>query len=68
MRLPQVFACSLPANDLVGLKEMFHAIDTDNSGTISVQELQEGLRKKGSHMAEAVSAWAWEQGRPCSQA
>nr|AFK09219.1 calcium-dependent protein kinase [Dunaliella salina] len=46
----KVFACSLPANDLAGLKEMFHSIDTDNSGTISVEELHEGLRKKGSHV------------------
>eukprot|EP00983_Pelagomonas_calceolata_P062644 1147374-Pelagomonas_calceolata.AAC.10 len=46
----QVFASSLPANDLVGLKEMFQAMDTDNSGTISVEELHEGLKKKGTQM------------------
>jgi len=46
----KVFASSLPANDLVGLKEMFQAMDTDNSGTISVEELHEGLKKKGTQM------------------
>ncbi|GFH16267.1 calcium-dependent protein kinase, partial [Haematococcus lacustris] len=47
----KVFARSLPANELVGLKEMFQAIDEDNSGTISVDELREGLRKKGTTLA-----------------
>jgi calcium-dependent protein kinase len=51
----QVFACSLPPNDLMGLKEMFHAIDTDNSGTITVEELHEGLKKKGTVVAPEVS-------------
>lgn len=50
----QVFASSLPSNDLVGLREMFRAIDTDNSGTITVEELHEGLKKKGSAVAPEV--------------
>jgi len=40
---------------LMGLKEMFHAIDTDNSGTITVEELHEGLKKKGTVVAPEVS-------------
>ncbi len=52
----QVFARKLPANELAGLREMFEAIDTDGSGTISVDELREGLRKKGTLLALQVRA------------
>lgn len=31
---------------------MFHSIDTDRSGTITVDELREGLRKKGTKIPE----------------
>ncbi len=41
----QVFARKLPANEIQGLRAMFEAMDEDNSGTISVDELREGLRK-----------------------
>ncbi len=30
---------------------MFEAIDADGSGTITVDELREGLRKKGAELA-----------------
>lgn len=47
----KVFARKLPNNELAGLREMFEAIDEDGSGTISVDELREGLRKKGTLLA-----------------
>lgn len=48
----QVVARKLPANELAGLREMFGSLDVDNSGTITVEELREGLRKKGATLAE----------------
>ena len=50
--MPQVIARSLPNQELQGIKEMFKAIDEDNSG-ITVDELREGLRKKDAEMALA---------------
>lgn len=47
----QVIARNLPSNELQGIKEMFKAIDEDNSGCITVDELREGLRKKGAELA-----------------
>jgi calcium-dependent protein kinase len=37
----------------MGLKQMFNNMDTDRSGTISVDELKEGLNKLGSNISEA---------------
>jgi calcium-dependent protein kinase len=51
----QVIARGLPSNELRGLREMFEALDEDGSGTISVDELREGLRKKGTLLALQVS-------------
>lgn len=39
--------------EIQGLKEMFKAMDTDNSGTITFEELKEGLKKQGSRLAES---------------
>eukprot|EP00798_Chlamydomonas_sp_ICE-L_P004948 gene4948-34724_t len=47
----KVIARSLPPAELRGVREMFEAIDEDNSGTITVDELREGLRKKGAQLA-----------------
>jgi len=44
-------AKTLSPDELEGLREMFKGFDTDNSGTISIAELQAGLRKKGSSAA-----------------
>jgi len=44
-------AKTLSPDELEGLREMFKGFDTDNSGTISIAELQAGLRKKGSTAA-----------------
>lgn len=49
----KVIARSLPTVELQGVKEMFEAIDVDGSGTITVDELREGLRKKGAALAFA---------------
>lgn len=53
MDCAQVIARKLPGAELAGLKEMFAAIDEDGSGTISVDELREGLRKKGTKIDQA---------------
>lgn len=39
-------ATNLPREEIEGLKQMFTAIDTDRSGTITVEELKKELRKK----------------------
>lgn len=36
----------------MGLKEMFKGIDTDNSGTITLEELKQGLAKQGTKLSE----------------
>lgn len=50
--LHQVIAESLSEEEIMGLKEMFRSMDTDNSGTITFEELKEGLQKQGSNLAE----------------
>ncbi|KAJ4799722.1 Calcium-dependent protein kinase [Rhynchospora pubera] len=44
----RVIAESLSEEEIAGLREMFTAMDTDNSGAITYDELKEGLRKYGS--------------------
>lgn len=36
----------------MGLKEMFRGMDTDNSGTITLEELKQGLAKQGTKLSE----------------
>lgn len=36
----------------MGLKEMFRSMDTDNSGTITLEELKHGLAKQGTKLSE----------------
>ena len=43
----------LSEEEIGGLKELFKMIDTDNSGTITFEELKEGLRKVGSELMES---------------
>lgn len=38
--------------EIAGLKEMFKAMDTDNSGAITFDELKAGLRKFGSTLKD----------------
>ncbi|CAL9040804.1 calcium-dependent protein kinase 15-like [Musa acuminata AAA Group] len=44
----KVIAESLSEDEIMGLKEMFKSIDTDNSGTITYEELKAGLPKLGN--------------------
>jgi calcium-dependent protein kinase len=48
----QVIAESLSEEEIAGLKEMFKMIDTDNSGTITLDELKDGLRQVGSDLMD----------------
>ncbi|KAH0907076.1 hypothetical protein HID58_038903 [Brassica napus] len=36
----------------MGLKEMFKGMDTDDSGTITLEELRQGLAKQGTRLSE----------------
>lgn len=49
----QVIAESLSEEEIAGLKEMFQAMDTDNSGAITFDELKAGLRRYGSNLKES---------------
>eukprot|EP00271_Cylindrocystis_brebissonii_P017021 TRINITY_DN424_c0_g1_i1.p1 TRINITY_DN424_c0_g1~~TRINITY_DN424_c0_g1_i1.p1 ORF type:complete len:537 (+),score=138.81 TRINITY_DN424_c0_g1_i1:1054-2664(+) len=48
-----VIADSLQEEEIAGLKEMFKMMDADGSGTITLQELKEGLIKIGARVTEA---------------
>lgn len=47
----QCIARALPSQEIQGIREMFKAIDEDGSGCITIDELREGLRKKGADLA-----------------
>ncbi|XP_074566556.1 calcium-dependent protein kinase 28-like [Curcuma longa] len=49
----RVIAESLSEEEIGGLKELFKMIDTDNSGTITFDELKEGLKRVGSELMES---------------
>ncbi|XP_047967962.1 calcium-dependent protein kinase 26-like isoform X2 [Salvia hispanica] len=48
----RVIAESLSEEEIAGLREMFTAMDTDNSGAITFDELKAGLRKYGSTLKD----------------
>ncbi|KAL4611436.1 hypothetical protein ACB098_08G101300 [Castanea mollissima] len=48
----RVIAGCLSEEEIIGLKEMFRGIDTDNSGTITLEELKHGLAKQGTKLSE----------------
>ncbi|KAF9675652.1 hypothetical protein SADUNF_Sadunf09G0054600 [Salix dunnii] len=48
----RVIAGCLSEEEIRGLKEMFRGIDTDNSGTITLEELKQGLAKQGTKLSE----------------
>ncbi|XP_010251583.1 PREDICTED: calcium-dependent protein kinase 1-like [Nelumbo nucifera] len=49
----QVIAENLSEEEIMGLKEMFKSMDTDNSGTITFEELKVGLPKLGTKVSES---------------
>ncbi|RYR63943.1 hypothetical protein Ahy_A03g010110 isoform A [Arachis hypogaea] len=49
---PAVIAESLSEEEIAGLREMFQAMDTDNSGAITFDELKAGLRRYGSTLKD----------------
>ncbi|XP_065881100.1 calcium-dependent protein kinase 11 [Euphorbia lathyris] len=49
----RVIAERLSEEEIGGLKELFKMIDTDNSGTITFEELKEGLKRVGSQLMES---------------
>ncbi|GMH22671.1 hypothetical protein Nepgr_024514 [Nepenthes gracilis] len=49
----RVIAENLSEDEIMGLKEMFKSMDTDNSGTITFEELKAGLPKLGSKISES---------------
>uniref|UniRef100_A0A452ZEF1 non-specific serine/threonine protein kinase n=1 Tax=Aegilops tauschii subsp. strangulata TaxID=200361 RepID=A0A452ZEF1_AEGTS len=60
----RVIAGCLSEEEIRGLKEMFKSMDSDNSGTITVDELRKGLAKKGTKLSEAeVQQWVVAGGR-----
>ncbi|KAK8604939.1 hypothetical protein V6N13_082402 [Hibiscus sabdariffa] len=48
----RVIAGCLSEEEIMGLKEMFKGMDTDNSGTITLEELKQGLAKQGTKLTE----------------
>ncbi|KAG2668553.1 hypothetical protein I3843_15G160200 [Carya illinoinensis] len=49
----RVIAEKLSEEEIGGLKELFKMIDTDNSGTITFDELKDGLKRVGSELMES---------------
>jgi calcium-dependent protein kinase len=49
----RVIAGCLSEEEIRGLKEMFKSMDSDSSGTITVDELRRGLANKGTKLSEA---------------
>ncbi|CAN6464029.1 unnamed protein product [Victoria cruziana] len=49
----RVIAESLSEEEIAGLREMFQAMDTDNSGAITFDELNAGLKRYGSNLKES---------------
>ncbi|XP_041021557.1 calcium-dependent protein kinase 11-like isoform X2 [Juglans microcarpa x Juglans regia] len=49
----RVIAERLSEEEIGGLKELFKMIDTDNSGTITFEELKEGLKRVGTELMES---------------
>ncbi|KAL6506152.1 Calcium-dependent protein kinase 17 [Orobanche gracilis] len=48
----RVIAGCLSEEEIMGLKEMFKGMDTDSSGTITLEELKQGLAKQGTKLSE----------------
>ncbi len=49
----QIIAVSLPVDEISGMREMFLEIDKDKSGTITVDEFRDALRRKGAVLGDS---------------
>ncbi|XP_065858723.1 calcium-dependent protein kinase 3 isoform X1 [Euphorbia lathyris] len=49
----KVIAENLSEEEIMGLKEMFKSMDTDNSGTVTLEELKVGIPQLGTKLTEA---------------
>ncbi|KAK1273144.1 Calcium-dependent protein kinase 33 [Acorus gramineus] len=49
----KVIAENIYEEDIKGLKQMFNSMDTDQSGTITYEELKSGLSRLGSRLTES---------------
>jgi len=52
INLMQIIAGCLSEEEITGLKEMFKNIDKDDSGTITLEELKNGLAKHGTKLSD----------------
>eukprot|EP01018_Ginkgo_biloba_P032690 Gb_38618 [translate_table: standard] len=52
-RALRVVAEHLSVEEVAGIKDMFKMMDTDNNGSISLEELKAGLHKLGSQVADS---------------
>ncbi|XP_060216113.1 calcium-dependent protein kinase 17-like [Lycium barbarum] len=48
----RVIAGCLSEEEIMGLKQMFKSMDTDNSGAITLEELKQGLGKQGTKLSD----------------
>ncbi|XP_059315358.1 calcium-dependent protein kinase 17-like [Lycium ferocissimum] len=48
----RVIAGCLSEEEIMGLKQMFKSMDTDNSGAITLEELKQGLAKQGTKLSD----------------
>ncbi|CAI9781314.1 unnamed protein product [Fraxinus pennsylvanica] len=47
----RVIAGCLSEEEIIGLKQLFKGMDTDNSGTITLEELKQGLANQGTELS-----------------
>lgn len=50
----QFMAQNMSQDEVKGLKELFESMDTDHSGTISLDELRQGLQRRGVAVPEGM--------------
>ncbi|GMH40545.1 hypothetical protein BSKO_08449 [Bryopsis sp. KO-2023] len=48
----KVIASNLPADEIAGLRTMFESMDTDKSGTVTVEELRQGMKRMGTKIPD----------------
>lgn len=48
----KVVAKNLPVEEVANIKQMFHMMDTDKNGNLTLEELKEGLQNIGQPVTE----------------